>query len=289
MVLLVDSPDDPRLDQFRLRERELRPKRLPARLTRGMTPADLERVSAGHFVAEGDLVVERALDAGCTPVAVLTDAEHPAPVVERMPASIDVFAARAEARRMLTGLGVALDVIALFERPRTRSLDDVLTSSRHLLVVEDVDNPTNVGAIVRSAAALGVDGLILDRNSADPLARRALRVSMGTALRLRHCRVDDVPSLVPRLRDGGFVSCGLTPRSDATEISVVASLLPARARVAIVLGSERTGLSESALTAVDHLVRIPMAAGVDSLNVAAAAAVACHTLLAGHREPTPRM
>ena len=283
MVLLVDSPDDPRLDQFRLRERELRPKRLPARLTRGMTPADLERVNAGHFVAEGDLVVERALDAGCTPVAVLTDADQPAAVVERMPSSIEVFGARAEARRMLTGLGVALDVIALFERPPSRTIDDVISHSRHLLVVEDVDNPTNIGAIVRSAAALGVDGLILDRNSADPLARRALRVSMGTALRLRHCRIDDVPSLAARLRHEGFVTCGLTPRSDAADISAVATSLSADARVAIVLGSERVGLSDAALDAVDHLVRIPMADGVDSLNVAAAAAVACHALLARHR------
>ena len=279
MVLLVDSPDDPRLDRFRLRERELRPKRLPARLTKGMTPADLERVNAGQFVAEGDLVVERALDAGCRPVAVLTDADSPADVVDRMPADVEVFAARADARRMLTGLGVALDVIALFERPPTRTLDEVLSTSRHVLVVEDVDNPTNIGAIVRSAAALGVDGLVLDRNSADPLARRALRVSMGTALRLAHCRVDDVPNLAPRLRAAGFTSCGLTPRGDAMDITTVAASLSADTRVAIVLGSERTGLSPVAMNSMDHLVRIPMADGVDSLNVAAAAAVACHTLV----------
>ena len=280
MVLLIDSVDDPRLDQFRLRERELRPRRIPARMAKGMTPADLERVSAGHFVAEGDLVVERALAAGCSPVALLTDAEAPANVVSAMPAHVPVFAARADARRMLTGLGVALDVIGLFERPPTRAIEDLVPAARHLLVAEDVDNPTNIGAISRSAAAFGVDGLILDRNSADPLARRALRVSMGTALHMRHSRVDDIPSIVPFLRAHGFVVCGLTPRPSGNDIAEVGRSLPSSARVAIVLGSERDGLREQTLDVLDHAVRIPMAPGIDSLNVAAAAAVACHSLLA---------
>ena len=280
MVLLIDSVDDPRLDQFRLRERELRPRRIPARMAKGMTPADLERVSTGHFVAEGDLVVERALAAGCSPVALLTDAEAPANVVSAMPAHVPVFAARADARRMLTGLGVALDVIGLFERPPTRAIEVLVPAARHLLVAEDVDNPTNIGAISRSAAAFGVDGLILDRNSADPLARRALRVSMGTALHMRHSRVDDIPSIVPFLREHGFVVCGLTPRPSGNDIAEVGRSLPSSARVAIVLGSERDGLREQTLDALDHAVRIPMAPGIDSLNVAAAAAVACHSLLA---------
>jgi tRNA G18 (ribose-2'-O)-methylase SpoU len=280
VVLLIDSADDPRLEQFRLRERELRPRRIPARMAKGMTPADLERVSAGHFVAEGDLVVERAVAAGCAPVALLTDAESPAAVATTMPDHVPVFAARAEARRMLTGLGVALDVIGLFERPPVMAVEDLVSSSRHLLIAEDVDNPTNIGAIARSAAAFGVDGLVLDRNSADPLARRALRVSMGTALHMRHSRVDGIPSIVPLLRAHGFVVCGLTPHASAADIAEVGRLLPVSARVAIVLGSEREGLSPETLAAIDHAVRIPMAPGIDSLNVAAAAAVACHSLLA---------
>jgi len=290
VVLLIESPDDPRLEQFRLRERELRPRRVPARvakglLANGMTAADVERVSAGHFVAEGDLVVERALAAGCAPVALLTDADSPAPIVASVPGHVPVFAARAEARRMLTGLGVALDVIGLFERPPAMDVGDLLASARHLLVAEDVDNPTNMGAISRSAAAFGVDGLVLDRNSADPLARRALRVSMGTALSMRHCRVDTISSIVPSLRERGFVVCGLTPRSNAEDITEVGRTLPDSARVAIVLGSEREGLSESTLSVVDHAVRIPMAPAIDSLNVAAAAAVACHSLLARTLSP----
>ena len=278
MVLLIDSPDDPRLEQFRLRERELRPRRIPARMAKGLTPADLERVSAGHFVAEGDLVVERAIAAGCRPVAVLTDSESPAPIVDALDPEVPVYAARHEARRMLTGLGVALDVIALFDRPPTLELDDLLPHCRHLLLAEDVDNPTNIGAISRSAAAFGVDGLILDRNSADPLARRALRVSMGVALSMRHCRVDDVSSVVPKLQSRGWLVCGLSPRADARDIATVP--VDANSRVAIVLGSERVGLRTETMNVVDHLVRIPMANGIDSLNVAAAAAVACHSLLA---------
>lgn len=275
--IVVDSPDDPRLARFRLRERELRPRHVPARVRRGRTADSDERVDPGLFVAEGDLVVERALRAGCIPRAALTDSESPARVVAEFGPDVELFAATDEARRMLTGLGVALDVIALFERPPTAELADVLGGS--IVVVEDVDNPTNVGAIARSAAAFGAHGLVLDRNSSDPLARRALRVSMGTTLSMKFCRVDDLSRLVDELHARGFETCALTPRPDAEDISNVGrSLAPGRP-VAIFLGSERTGLRDSTLASVGHRVRIPMAAGIDSLNVAAAAAVACHALL----------
>ena len=275
--VLVDSPDDPRLDQFRLRERELRPRRVSARVTKNMSAHELERVSAGSFVAEGDLVVERALAAGCRVHAVLTDADEPAAVCRSLAPDVPVFAASNEARRMLTGLGVALDVIALFERPIGRTLDEVIGQARHVLVLEDVDNPTNVGAIVRSAVALGVGGLVLDRNSADPLSRRALRVSMGTALSLPTARVDDLGVTMTRLRELGFTTYGLTPAADAEDVGTTS---PDRGRrLAVFMGSERDGLTDSVLHAVDHRVRIPMSSGVDSLNVAAAAAVACYALI----------
>ena len=275
--VLVDSPDDPRLDQFRLRERELRPRRIPARVTKNMPFHELERVAAGSFVAEGDLVVERALAAGCRVQAVLTDADEPAAVCNQVGDEVPVYAATSEARRMLTGLGVALDVIALFERPSARTLDDVVSRARHVLVLEDVDNPTNVGAIVRSAVALGAQGLILDRNSADPLSRRALRVSMGTALSLPTARVDSKVDALVTLKSAGFTSFGLTPAPDSIDLDDAAR--HARGRLALVMGSERDGLSERLMSAVDHRVRIPMSDGVDSLNVAAAAAVACYALI----------
>ena len=272
-AILVESPDDPRLEQFRLRERELRPRRLPARATKGDAP---ENVEPGLFVAEGDLVVDRALAAGCTPRAALTDSTRPAAVLERFPADVPVYAASAEARRMLTGLGVALDVIALFERPPLDDFRRLIDRARNVIVLEDVDNPTNVGAIVRSAVALGVDGLVLDRNSSDPLARRALRVSMGTAFGLDTARHTSIIEVIEKLESSGYVVHALTPDARATDISAV---VPTGDRVAIVLGSERQGLSTETLARITSLVRIPMAEGVDSLNVAAAAAVACYALL----------
>jgi len=275
-TVVVDSPDDPRLEQFRLRERELRPRRMPARLTRS-TP---ENVAPGLFVAEGDLVVERALAAGCVPRVALTDATRPSRVIDLLPPHVEVFAATAEARRMLTGLGVALDVIALFERPPLDDFRRLIDRARHVIVLEDVDNPTNVGAIVRSAVALGVDGLVLDRNSSDPFARRALRVSMGTALGLPMARHGVLAEVIDALDRAGYTVHALTPDQKATDLT---NVVAGHGRVAIVLGSERQGLSTDALERIESHVRIPMADGVDSLNVAAAAAVACYALIGRSR------
>lgn len=280
-TILIDSLDDERLGPFRLRERELRPRHLPTQAIKGLADVDVERIHHGMFVAEGDLVVERALDAGCRPVAVLVDADAPPAVIQSFPDDVPVYAASAQARKVLTGLGVALAVIALFERPTRPDPQVVLAAARRMMFIEDVDNPTNVGAIVRSAAAFGVDGLILDRTSSDPLARRALRVSMGTIFGLSHARVDDVPATLEQLRDDGVVVCGLTPHPDAVPVAEVARTMVGSAagrRMAVVMGSERDGLSARSLAAMTHRVRIPMAAGVDSLNVAAAAAVACYAL-----------
>lgn len=280
-TILIDSLDDERLGPFRLRERELRPRHLPAPVIKGLADADAERIHRGMFVAEGDLVVERALAAGCRPVAVLVDADAPPAVIQSFADDVPVYAASAQARKVLTGLGVALAVIALFERPAPMDAHGILESARRLMIFEDVDNPTNVGAIVRSAAAFGIDGLILDRNSSDPLARRALRVSMGTIFGVPSARVDDVPAALERLQRDGVVVCGLTPQSDALPIGDVAARLghgAAMPRVAVVMGSERDGLSARSLAAMTHRVRIPMANGVDSLNVAAAAAVACYAI-----------
>lgn len=277
-TILIDSLDDERLGPFRLRERELRPRHLPGRLIKGLTPADVERIQTGMFVAEGDLVVERALETGCRVVTALVDADDPPAVIQTFADTVPVYAASAQARKVLTGLGVALDIIALFERPTLPEVSSLTSAAHRVMVLEDVDNPTNVGAIVRSAAAFGADGLILDRNSADPLSRRALRVSMGTAFSVPHCRVDDVAATLESLRDEGFIVCGLTPSRHALTLEEVARTLDESARLAVVMGSERNGLSARSLAAMSHLVRIPMAEGIDSLNVAAAAAVACYAL-----------
>lgn len=279
-LIAVDSPDDPRIQAFRLRERELRPRRVPERVRRGQSADQLERVDPGLFVAEGDLVVERALAAGYRVRSVLTDASRPAPIVSSISDDVEVFAASAEARRMLTGLGVALDVIALFERRPLPDARQVVSRANHVVVAERVDNPTNVGALVRSAAALGADALVLDHESSDPLARRALRVSMGTSLSLPHVRVPSIVDLLAELHRLGFETFALTPDTTAAPITDVATGLATGTRVALFLGSEREGLTQETMNAVRHRIRIPMAAGIDSLNVAAAAAVACFGLFA---------
>lgn len=278
--ITVDSPDDPRLQAFRLRERELRPRRVPERVRRGRSADELERVDPGLFVAEGDLVVERALAAGYRARAVLTDASRPAPIVSSMGDHVEVFAASAEARRMLTGLGVALDVIALFERRPLPDVHQIVSGARHVVVAERIDNPTNIGALVRSAVALGADAFVLDHESSDPLARRALRVSMGTSLALPHARVASIVELLADLHRLGFETFALTPDVAATPITEFATSPNVGSRVALLLGSEREGLTEEVLNTVRHRVRIPMTAGIDSLNVAAAAAVACFALFA---------
>ena len=265
-MIEIFTADDSRLDAFRWRERQL--------TTIAQRKAGL---SAGHFIAEGDLVVQRALDADCVPDTVLCDpkraATFNAQVTRR---GGQLYVASVDIRREVTGLGVPLDAIGLFHRPIAVRADVLIENCRRLLVLDCIDNPSNVGAIVRTAVALGWDGLLLDSSSADPLSRRALRVSMGTALRIPYARVDDIAHTLSDLRDRGVTTIGLTPSPSAININdVQIQLLERRA---LVLGSERNGLSESTLVQCMLHVNIPMTNGIDSLNVAAAAAVACYRL-----------
>lgn len=263
MIIEIESLDDPRLDPFRWRERQL-----ASRADR------LESVGAGLFVAEGDLVVERSLRAGREPVALLCAERLARDLASRVPNSVAVYVGNDALRREVTGLGVPLGVTGLFRRPPLRNPDELVTASRHVIVMEAVDNPTNLGAVVRSAAALGWDALVLDATSADPLARRALRVSMGTGLTLPFARLAADDSVAALLGRHDCTSVALTPDATATPISEVR----ATGRVVLLLGSEREGLTGSAMEAASMTARIPMHAGVDSLNVGAAAAIALHAL-----------
>lgn len=263
MIIDIDRIDDPRLDPFRWRERQL-----ASRADR------LENVGAGLFVAEGDLVVERALRAGREPVALLCATRLAEGFAGRIPDSVPVYVGNEALRREVTGLGVPLAVTGLFRRPALRDPDELVATSRRIVVMEAVDNPTNLGAVVRSAAALGWDGLVLDATSADPLARRALRVSMGTGLTLPFARLTPQDSVAALLGRHDAMSVALTPDDEATPIG---SIQPV-GRVVLLLGSERDGLTESSLSASTVRARIPMHAGIDSLNVGAAAAIALHAL-----------
>jgi tRNA G18 (ribose-2'-O)-methylase SpoU len=265
-VIEIFTADDSRLDAFRWRERQL--------TTIAQRKAGL---NAGQFIAEGDLVVQRALDAACVPDTVLCDpkraATFSAQVAQR---GGQLYVASVDIRREVTGLGVPLDAIGLFHRPLPVRADVLIDTCQRLLVLDCIDNPSNIGAIVRTAVALGWDGLLLDTTSADPLSRRALRVSMGTALKIPFARVDNIARTLANLRDRGVTTIGLTPAPNAKKISDV-QIQPLERR-ALVLGSERGGLSESTLGQCLLHVNIPMMNGIDSLNVAAAAAVACYAL-----------
>lgn len=262
-MILIDDPDDERVAPFRLNERGL-----ANRAQRRDDGGD------GLFMAEGDLVVERALAAGCVPVMALVDALRPPPVVERLGASCPVYAGGDRIRAAVTKLGMPYTVVALFQRPPRQSAADLAAHARRLVIAEAIDNPVNIGSIVRNALALGWDGLVVDTTSTDPLARRSLRVSMGHALHLPHARTADVPSLVRALVADGVVVCALTPAVDAIALDAV----PRTERMALLVGSERAGLTPEAMAAASCRVSIPMHAGVDSLNAAAATAVACWQL-----------
>lgn len=263
-MIRIEDPDDPRYRQFRLSERGLASR------------ADKrDDAGAGMFLAEGDLVVERALAAGCCPVAALVDIERVPTVAGAL--GCPVYGGGTEVRAAVSQLGVPLSIIALFERPGRPSVTELAARVNLLVILEGVDNPTNVGSIIRNAAALGWDGLILDHTSADPLARRSLRVAMGTVFSLPHARTTTLAADLESL--SAFDLYALTPHPQATPIEDVAP----RRQAAILIGSERAGLSPE-LLALATPVRIPMAAGVDSLNAAAATAVACFALRRGGRE-----
>jgi tRNA G18 (ribose-2'-O)-methylase SpoU len=266
-MIRVDDPDDERLDGFRMRERALanRPQR------RGEP--------GGRFLAEGDLVVERAVAAGCRPLAVLADAQRIPPVVTAIAQTSDaeIYLASDELRRRITALAVSMSVLAVFERPPALTVDEVTRGHRRLIALDGVDNPTNVGAVVRAATALGWQGLVLDHTSADPLARRALRTSMGTAVSLPFARHPDLAQWIAEVTAQGVTTLALTPHPTAETLDADLVGSPDTA-VVVALGSERHGLSDDVLAACAHRVRIPMASGVDSLNVASAAAIALFEL-----------
>ena len=181
-----------------------------------------------------------------------------------------------EIRRQATGLGVPLSALGVFFRLEPQTVDQVIAQANRIIVVEAVDNPSNIGAIVRCATGLGWDGLICDTTSADPLSRRSLRVSMGSAFTLSFARTADIVQTLETLRAQDFKVFALTPDSDSVDIDQI-EIDPMQKR-AIVFGSERAGLSQQALDCADARVKIVMNPNVDSLNVAAAAAISCYVL-----------
>ena len=262
----VDDPDDVRIVAFTgLRDHDLR-------LRRESPGGDL----AGLFLAEGDLVVERALAAGYRLRAALVDATRTKSLPASVPPDTTVFTAGPDVVRRITGMAVHRGMLALFERRAVPPPSDVLVDATRVVVLERVVNPTNLGIIARTARGLGADALLLDPTGVDPLYRRASRVSMGEVFGLPYARLPAFPDGLDVVGDHGFTHIALTPDATATSIDDV-SFAPDE-KVALVLGSEGPGLATETMERIGLRVRIPLHGGVDSLNVAAAAAIACYVL-----------
>ncbi len=245
----------------------------------GLRESTLRRRGSA-FIAEGELVVRRAAEAGYVPRSFLLAPRWLDPLHDVWSGfDVPVYVAEADVVESLTGFHVHRGALAAYEREERYDLASLLARSRRLVVVEDLVDHANLGAIARSALALGWDGLLLSSRSADPLYRRAVKSSMGVVLSLPWARASDDDAVPGLLRQAGFEVIALALREDAVSLDDVAAGHRDRdARLAILLGTEGHGLSPGWLQGADTLATIPMAAGVDSLNVAAAAAVTCYAL-----------
>lgn len=242
----------------------------------------------GIFIAESAKVIERALDAGCVPVSVLIEKRQlthlPEAEVLARCGEIPVYTAAFEVLTRLTGFGLTRGMLCAMYRPALPSVEAVCRNASRIAVLERVVNPTNVGAIIRSAAALNMDAVLLTSDCSNPLYRRAIRVSMGTVFQIPWTFFGEGEKWpergLPLLHNMGFRTVAMALRDDSIEINDPA--LEKEEKLAVVLGTEGDGLAAATIAACDDTVRIPMSHGVDSLNVAAASAVAFWQL--GHRK-----
>lgn len=240
---------------------------------------NLEAPRRGIFIAESPRVIERALDAGCEPISFLAEEKEldsAGELLERCK-GIPVYTAPFSVLTRLTGFQLTRGMLCAMYRPQLPGVAQVCAGARRIAVLEQVVNPTNVGAIFRSAAALNMDAVLLTPGCSNPLYRRAIRVSMGTVFQVPWTflggREWEWPGQgLENLRRLGFKTAAMALREDT--IGIDAPELSAQERLAIILGTEGDGLAEETIGACDYTVRIPMSHEVDSLNVAAASAVA---------------
>ncbi|MFJ4618766.1 TrmH family RNA methyltransferase [Streptomyces sp. NPDC088812] len=265
-LITIEDPGDPRLrDYTGLTDVELRRRREPAE---------------GLFIAEGEKVIRRAGEAGYAMRSMLLSAKW----VDVMRDVIDelrapVYTVSPELAERVTGYHVHRGALASMQRKPLPTAADLLRTARRLVIMESVNDHTNIGAIFRSAAALGMDAVLLSPDCADPLYRRSVKVSMGAVFSVPYARLDSWPKGLDSVREAGFTLLALTPDEKARSLDEAAP--HTMDRVALMLGAEGDGLSTQALVAADEWVRIPMSHGVDSLNVGAAAAVAFYAVATG--------
>lgn len=250
-----------------------------ARLTEAQLRNRLEP-EKGLFIAESPKVIERALDAGYQPISLLMERKHidgqAREIIARC-GDIPVYTAHRELLARLTGYTLTRGILCALRRPRLPSVESLCSNARRIAVLESIVDSTNIGAIFRSAAALNIDAVLVTPTCSDPLYRRAVRVSMGTVFQVPWTRIGDTPEAWPQqgiqqLRNLGFRTAAMA-LSD-TAVSLEDPRLAAEEKLAIVLGTEGDGLAPATIADCDYTVRIPMAHSVDSLNVAAASAVA---------------
>lgn len=250
-----------------------------ARLTEAQLRTRME-TERGVFIAESPKVIELALNAGCVPLSFLMERRHlqgqGAPLMERCP-GIPVYTADRDVLASLTGYALTRGILCAMQRPEPQKAEALLDGSRRIAVLEGIVDSTNMGAIFRSAAALGMDAVLLTPTCCDPLCRRAVRVSMGTVFQVPWARIANCPADWPEagmglLHQHGFATAAMA--LDDRAISIDDPQLRQEKKLAVLLGTEGDGLSHHTIARCDYTVMIPMEHGVDSLNVAAASAVA---------------
>ncbi len=240
----------------------------------------------GIFIAESPTVIEVALNSGCEPIALLTDERlingAVKNIIERL-GDVPIYIAEKEVLSCLTGFELTRGALCAMRRPAPRPLSELLESAKRIAVLEEIADSTNIGALFRSAAALNIDAVLITPTCCDPLCRRAVRVSMGTVFQVPFGKIGEKPSDWPewgmkRLSELGFKTVAMALRDNTVNIDSEA--LKKEEKLAIILGTEGTGLKKSTVSACDYTVKIPMSGGVDSLNVAAAGAIAFWELAA---------
>lgn len=257
-IINIESVDDPRVWPYtRLTEAQIRNRLNP---------------DQGILIAESPKVIRVALQAGCTPLSLLCEKKHIVGDAKDIIAScpgIPVYTGPREVLSQLTGYTLTRGVLCAMCRPQPQSLTQICRDAARVCIIDGVTDTTNIGAIFRSAAALGIDAVALTRTSCDPLNRRSIRVSMGSVFLVPWAWVDDP---VAEIKQIGFKTVAMALSDNS--IPLDSPLLAAEPRLAIIMGTEGDGLAHTVIEAADYVVRIPMSHGVDSLNVAAASAVA---------------
>ena len=265
-IIEIQDFSDPALDLYaRLTENQL------------LNRADPENAL---FIAESPLVIGRALDAHCEPVSFLMERQHiegkGREILARCCKDIPVYTAEESVLAQLTGFHLTRGMLCAMRRPKLPTVEEVCRNARRIVVLENVMNPTNIGAIFRSAAALGMDAVLLTSAGSDPLYRRASRVSMGNVFLIPWTYLPEEGDWTALLRSLGFRTVAMALRDDSVRLDD--PRLAAEGKLAIVMGTEGDGLASSTIASCDYTVKIPMYHGVDSLNVAAASAVAFYEL-----------